>query len=224
MQMANMRTGGFLGIENKFKDYELTASTIVNTVAGSELNPIKDASGAVTPGCLNAVAQGDGESTRDGRRYKMNSLHIKGRMILPGTSDKGSGAEIRLAVILDTQANGATMNAEDAILASPTTANAVYSFRNLQYSGRFYFLHDKVYTLNRLSALGNGTANDSNDVIRHFELNFKIPEKYAIVDTTGTTADVSVITDHAITVCAFYTGAPTTAPQLTYSCRLRFVG
>ncbi len=212
---ANLRSGGFMGIEKKFADFEVTATALAAGVAGGEIS--------TSASCLNAVAQGDGESNRDGRRYKMKSIHVKGFLQQPGTSTKGGTAMVRMAVVLDTQTNGAEMNAEDCYLATATASQSVSAFRNLQFSGRFKVLYDKTIVMNRTAALGNGTANDSCEIERPFNINIDIPTKYSVVDTTGTTANVSTITDNSLHLLSWCNDT-TDAPNIRYESRLRFVG
>ena len=216
--MRNIRIGGFLGIENKFVDYEVTSTALTTGPASGEKDP-------TTVNCLNAVEQGDGESQRDGRRYKMNSLHIRGDFQLSPLD--GAGAQtpvvVRLAIVMDTQTNGAQMNAEDCFKTTTTAAQGVFAFRNLQFTGRFIVLYDKSYTINATAGAGNGTTNDFSKVIKQFKINMKIPEKYAIVDTNGTTANVSVITDNSIHLLAWVDNTGVTT-NIRYESRLRFVG
>ncbi len=215
---ANIRTGGFLGIENKFVDYERTAIAVSDTIAGAEVDP-------ATTNCLNAVAQGDGESQRDGRRYKMNSLHIRGefQQDLSAAATVKPGQVYRLAIVIDKQTNGAQMNAEDCFKATAGGSGFdIYNFRNLQFSGRFLVLYDKMMTINPTAAAGDGAVNDTPAFKRTFNLNFKIPEAVSIVDTNGTTALVSVITDNSIHVLA-WTSSNATA-KIRYESRVRFVG
>lgn len=211
----NIRTGGFLGIENKFVDYEVTATAISATVAGSERDP--------TPGCLSAVAQGDGENQRDGRRYKMNSIHVRGEVLLPADASSGLNAQqsVRLALVIDTQSNAAQMAAETCFAETTTAGQSYQAFRNLQYSGRYVVLCDEFIELKPLAAAGNGTTNDTAACKQVFRLNFKIPEKYAVVDTTGTTANINVITDNSIHLLCWGT---TNGITISYESRLRFVG
>lgn len=74
----NTRVGGFLGIEKKFQDYQVDSS-IVGTVASSVNDPTSSVN------CLNAVAQGDGQSSRDGKEIRMLSLDIRGTVLFSGT-------------------------------------------------------------------------------------------------------------------------------------------
>lgn len=73
---ARPKPGSYLSGENKFLDCALSSVNIANT--WSTLNP----AGTGCTDSLSVPAQGDGESNRDGRVYYMNSIHIKGRILL----------------------------------------------------------------------------------------------------------------------------------------------
>ncbi len=210
----NRRTGGFVGREMKFVDYEVTATALVAGVAGGEKNPAN--------GCLNGVTIGDGESERDGRKYTMHSVHVRGFFQQPGTSTKGGTATVRIAIVIDTQTNKGSMSAEDCFL-DVTDSQSTDAFRNLQNSGRFVVLKDKTYVLNRIANLGNGTANDSSEVQRKFSFNIKIPDKWKIVNTGGTTNNVNVITTNSIHLLSWCNDV-TDAPNIRYNSRVRFTG
>lgn len=214
--VANIRKG--FGIENKFKDNELTTTTLVAAVAGSEVDPALD--------CINGVALGDTESSRDGRRYKMNTIHIRGVISSQSTAGASGAKAIvcRLAIVIDSQTNKLAMNAEDCFLAPAEGSLSPYAFRNLRFSGRFHVLYDKSYTLQCTASSGNGTANDHGIVARQFKLNLKIPEKYCIVETDGDTADVDVITNNSIHVLAFVDDVSVVTTTIEYISRLRYVG
>ena len=131
------------------------------------------------------------------------------------------GSIVRIAVVIDTQTNGAAMNPADCFKAIGGVGEQAYSFRNLQYSGRFVVLFDKSYTLTHRAGAGDGTTNDFQGEDKQFKINIKIPEKYSVVDTTGTTDNVNVITDNSIHLIAWKNGSDV---RLEYVSRLRFVG
>lgn len=211
---ANIRYGGFLGIENKFKDFEVTSTALTASVAGGEKDP--------TPGALNAIDQGDGESQRDGRKIKMHSLHLRGQLQLNQEANVGIPQVARLAIVVDKQTNAAQMNAEDAFLDTPTGSQSPFAFRNLQNSQRFDVLYDKIYTFNRTSSAGNGTTdNDSSAVIKVFKIDITIPEKCSYVNYVGTTENVNVISDNSIHVLAW---GSSTNLNIKYESRIRFSG
>lgn len=213
--VLNARTGGFLGIETKFIDYTFSAG-VVATLTGAEMDP-PGAGAQTTPGSISAIAQGDGESNRDGRKCTLTSLHIKGDLrIGPAAGATLQSASIvRVAVVWDTQTNAKQLNAEDVFLAA---THIEHSFRNLQFSKRFKILKDATFVLNTLAGAGDGAANDSADVIKNFKWNFKLNIP---VIHKSTTAVVASITDNSLHVIAF---SNNTAATLSYESRIRFVG
>ena len=114
VKLANMRAGGYEGMENKFVDYNFPGTgNISATWAGSEVDP-------ATANSISVVAQGDGESERDGRVYYINSVHINGYVAKTQSevaTDPVPDALVRLVLVWDTQTNGAQLNGEDVMAA-----------------------------------------------------------------------------------------------------------
>lgn len=209
----NVRTGGFLGIEKKFLDTELTASALATTWAA--LNPVGVDS-------LSIPAQGDGESNRDGRTYAIESVHVRGHFELAAAEGAGVPAsmiECRVIVYWDTQTNGAEATATDIMDAGGTTD--ILAFRNLQNSKRFKVLYDKVCLL-KPHALNEGAVNSfaNGAVIQRFEFNKQF-KKPIIVNCTGTTSSVASVSDNNIGIAAIGTSSNAT---IAYQARVRFVG
>lgn len=209
----NGRTGGFLGIETKFIDNTYSAA-IVGTVAGSETDP--NAAGAqTTPGTISGITVGTGESNRDGRKYNITSIHVKGDVALGADASVVNGETVRVALVLDTQTNGTQLNAEDVFLAA---SNVEHSFRNLQFTKRFRVLKSQTFACNPQAAAGNGTANDTARITYPFDWNVKtdIP-----VICSGTTNSITSISDNSLHMVAFSSG---TNSELKYESRVRFQG
>ena len=213
----NMRTGGYLGLEKKFVDYEYDAA-VSSALAGSEADP--------AGGALSAISQGDGESSRDGRRCTLLSVHVQGFLELPrlaGTA-LSDGARVKLVLLHDKQTNGAQVNAEDVFVDPTNTELDSCTFRNLQYQKRFAVLGMKVVDLNLTAGAGNGTTNDTSNTMRSFELHHEF-KKPVIVEHSGTTANVSAITDNSVHLLAVSTNFSTSPiVQLRYYSRVRFIG
>ncbi len=210
---ANRRTGGFRFLEKKFYD-----TSIVNTATSTTWAAVEDA----TADTISAVAQGDGESDRDGRVYEIHSLHIRGII----SSDLSEGAAspindsfVRIAVVLDTQTNGAQLTAT-AVHETGGTPDYL-SFRNLQNTGRFKILYDKSFVI-KPQSMNEGAVNSfaGNSAFRQFIINktFKTPIK---VRCTGTTAVVGSIADNSLHVIAI---SDVTTNNITYKSRIRFTG
>ncbi len=209
----NIRTGGFASIENKFIDVELDSSAFAVTWATME---------PATEDSLSAVAQGDGESNRDGRIYHINGIFIQGHFAMPASESNNapiSDQECRIALVLDTQTNAAQLTATDVMDGGQT--KDYHAFRNLQFTKRFRVLKDKKVVLN-VENTNEGAANlfANKLVVKNFKINhtFKPPMR---VICKGTTAVIASITDNSLHLIGV---GSSTATQLNYQCRLRFTG
>lgn len=217
---TNYRTGGFEGLEKKFVDYEYVGGNMSHTVAGSEVDP-------ATVNCLNAVAQGDGESQRDGRRCTITSVHVSGyirRQRQALSSDAAVAVRVKLVLLLDTQTNGAQFNAEDVFVEPTNGVLASCTFRNLQYQKRFRVLGTKIITLNPQSGAGPhidylhwGEGMEAFEFHKEFKSGLE-------VNHSGTTAAVSSITDNSIHLMAVVDESNTGHAMLSYVSRVRFIG
>lgn len=216
-KIANMRTGGFEGMENKFADFTVSDDAFSLTWAGGEMED-------GTALSVSAVAQGDGESQRDGRVYYINSVHIKG--FVKRTTAEQSATPLpdvlcRIALVWDTQTNGAQLNAEDVFKTIASTED-VNSFRNLQFSKRFIVLKDKHIRVHLDNQTNEGAIDKfaCPDTIIPFTINKKF-SKPIKVRCTGTTAAISSISDNSLHIIGT---AQTASLQLTYESRVRFTG
>lgn len=218
----NKRTGGFMGIELKFYDQKLIDSTLQKPTdaAGGEENP----SATIA---LNTVIQGDGESNRIGRKITMKSIQIEGTVT---TSSKASGAlgfeptQIFIALVLDTQCNGALLNSED-VFTNPgaNVITAAKPFRNLQQSKRFRILATRTFTMTN-PAIANDTGATGGIIANGLSKPFKIFKRLGVVTNyTGTTETIANIADNSLNIVA-YCNDTELAPKLNYICRLRFLG
>lgn len=220
LRRRNVRTAGFLGIEYKFLDSGRASMALVSPTdaTGAEADP-------ATVNCLNAVAQGDGPSDRDGRVYTITSVQIRGRAVLASQINQTAADDIPyvyIALVLDMQTNGAQLNSED-VYTNPIASSgmAVCPFRNLQYSKRFRVLATRVMNLPMPSLSYDGTNMEQSGSSSYFSMN--VNNLRIKVDTKGTSANVTDIVDnslHLIAFCSSTAGSPT----LSYNSRVRFVG
>jgi len=215
----NMRTGGFLGLELKFVDYGYAAALVAPTdAAGGEADP-------ATALALNAIAQGDGQNQRDGRKATIKSCYVSGQVTFSGNADEadaGSAPIVYIALVQDTQTNGAQLNSEDVFTNPAANAlTAASPFRDLQYSKRFRVLDSCVIDNFETIAFPDGANTGSiNASSKSFKLSWKGTMQTIYV---GTTAEVSAIGDNSIHVIA-YCSSTTFAPSLIYNSRVRFMG
>lgn len=220
----NVRTGGFLGLEKKFRDTYLTDKALVATLAGSECDP-------ATFNCLNAIAEGSAETERDGRKAVIRSCHLRGeieRLSDAGTTN-GPAAQMAcwVALVLDTQTNGAQLNAED-VFTVPASGQPHLPLQNLQYSSRFKVLKMKRMTFDAPNMVSNGEdqagthAVFTGGQVKSFD--WYIPMNMGVTFKNSTPACADII-DNSLHVIAVASGV--TAPnalRLSYSARVRFVG
>jgi len=218
LQLRNLVTAGFLGIEKKFYDTSLLNSALTS--------PTDSTTGAQNPSatiCLNTVTQGDSESQRDGKQIAMLNLTIKGKLSVDGLEDQialQSPHTIFVAVVLDTQTNGA-LTATNNIFKN-TAANAgtsVIPLRNLLFGKRFRILKQKRFTIDNHEM--QHAANAISSSYRHRFFDWFIPLKGMKVNYSNTTETIANIIDNSISVIAYCT---TTLPTISYNARLRFVG
>lgn len=213
--MLNRRTGGYLGIENKFQDNFFTGQ-ISKLITGAECDPAARDS-------LNALARGDTQSDRDGRQATMTSLYLQGFIEMLPINDSTSpyaGHVVRIMVVLDKQTNGAQLDSEK-VFTLPIGGNMPNVMRNLEYVERFDVLMDKTLTINIPSSgpsAGPSSGMDVNGAIVPFKF-------YKKLDLTcsyqGNNAVILNQVDQSLHVIAFTNDSTC---FLRYTSRVRFMG
>jgi len=222
--VANMRTGGYLGIEKKFLDCAWNGVAMNSTTdgAGGELQPSVGCTG-----CISVPAQGDGESNRDGRQWTITDVFVSGVIATtadPDEADPDPDVGHYVALVLDTQANGVTLDSEDVFVNPSTGGFAVLPqpLRNLQFSKRFRVLAQQYIAPRGMYAMTDGASTAS--IVPQQNPAFKLGWKGAIKClASGTTADVASATDNAIHLVG-YTAKTQFTPVVWAKSRVRFVG
>ncbi len=207
-------TNPLFGVERKFFDTETVNDAFAVTWAAMEP--------ATTN--LTAVAQGDGESNRDGRKYAITSIHVKGfvsHIEVESSTGPIEDPVIRLCLVHDTQTNGAQLTATDVMDGGQT--EDFLAFRNLAFTNRFKVLKDQTFVLpvsqsNTNEGAVNLFAVASNKRQFSWNINFKTPIEVLMSDTG---ADIANVTDNSLHIIGV---ASTTNAQLDYQSRIRFVG
>jgi len=198
------RTSGYYGrfsgpnAEKKFLDTDVAAANI--TVAA----------GAIVDS-VNKVAQGDTESERIGRKIVVKSLHMKTTLNTSATDPDGV---FRMIIYVDSQANGAAAAVTDIL-----EAVGVNEFRNLANSQRFRVLHDRTYTLNATSNVGNAATFPI--FRKHFIVNknLNVPVEF---DNSATTGAITTIRSNNIGVLYLVDGGPADTWDITGNVRIRY--
>ncbi len=214
----NPRTGGFTGIELKFADLGLSASalTVPADASGGEHDPSTDN--------LAGIAQGDGESQRDGRRCVIKSVFVNGQINIPAQVNQtaaDAAASFFIALVWDKQTNGSTINSEDVFVnPAGVAATAASPLRNLQFISRFQVLATRRFDIQSPEMVWDGTNVEQGGRVRKFAIYKKLEIP---VNHTGTTAAIASVSDNSLHIVG-YTTSTGMVPTISYSSRVRFVG
>lgn len=209
--------------ETKFLDVGMseTALSSSTTAASLELMP--------TAGCTNCIsvpATGDDASSRDGKKYIMKSIQVKGYIRLPRVDDPSLAAPTAvtgwLAMVLDTQTNGLAVNSEDVFKQIVANAHQL-PFRNLTFAGkRFRILRFFKWNVQDRQFTMLGTHTYIQEEIVRFKFYKKLNMIVNCYSNTST-ADVASVTDNSISIIGA-TNLSAAGPLCAYSARLRFRG
>lgn len=207
-------TGGLVGVEYKYIDLNRGGLAIPNTWVGGEMDP------AVAL-CLNACVQGTDVSDRDGSKIVLKRIDISGQVYRAAAAAVAAGraaSYITVALVLDTQTNGAQLNAEDVYSTNGVDA---YARRVIEYSQRFKVLWKGSFILQDDMSWNDAAATAGvGGVARKFEIHKKmdLPVQYITGAGAGTIADIR---DNSLHMIAASTGA---LDLIEYNSRVRFVG
>ncbi len=217
---GNKRTGGFMGIELKFYDTSLVLSALNSDTdaANGEKDP--------TSGGLSTIGQGDGESNRDGRRATFKSIYVTGNIHIanqPNQTGPDVACTIFIALVLDTQTNGAQLSSE-SVYNNPASnvLTGASLLRNLQQIKRFRVLKTKTILMPMIQAVYDGTNIEQYGCERLFKL-FHTFKGTTIANYSGTTESIANSTDNSLHLLAWTTNG-TYNPSISYNSRLRFMG
>lgn len=218
--MSNARTGGAASIlsgdENKFFDTELVDAAL--TAPADATGGLHNPTAAV---CLNAIAQGDGASNRDGRVVTQHSIVVHGIIDIPVRANQTAGITspyVYVAVVLDTQANGAVLTTSDVFLGVDTKLMGD-PLRNLFKLSRFKILAYKKVYFPQIEAFWDGTNGEMNGKQKKFTLYANLKGLRTLY--VNTTSDIANITDNSLNLVAFCSTVSAN-PTLTYVSRVRF--
>lgn len=216
---ANAATMGYMGIEKKFYDTSFSGTlTAATDATGGEFDPS-------TTSMITTPDQGDGPSQRDGKRITCKYIEFKGALSVAAAELQANPTgynKVFLALVLDTQSNGAQMNSEDCFKNTAASANTnAAPLRNLLFGSRFKVLKQKVFDLTP-QTLSHFAVDSFAWAGRQQEFHWYVPLNDMPVNfNLGTTASIANVIDNSVHVIAFSTS---TAVSLTYNARLRFVG
>lgn len=205
-------------VEYKYLDKSKPATILSSLITAGMQDP-------ATVLCLNGVSQGDTYESRDGRKYTITGCHIRGvfyRQNRNAQTEPGDSNFVTYALVLDTQTNKAQA-ASDSIFSSP--GSSALCFQNLQNTQRFKVLHKATVDVPAGAPVYKGTVGAVD--LGGSTVPFTIDRKLNItVNTSGTTGNVTDITDNSLHFVAFAhsSGATGSSIEMSYVSRVRFVG
>ncbi len=136
------------------------AVTKENKFFDSDKDDAAVATGGAITTSIHLVPQNVTESGRIGRKITITKIMLSFSTFLPIAQDDAdipTGDVLRVILFLDTQANGANAAVTDLLESAEFDA-----YRNLANGGRFTFLMDQPYVMNRRVAMTDGTNTSAS--------------------------------------------------------------
>lgn len=204
-----------LGVELKTFDTVKTGNSIVAAWAGAEADP--------AAGCLGVPTQGNGNSNRDGTKIVVKSLQVQGYLYRGLASDQNDvryPALVQVSLVMDTQSNGAQLNAEDVYV---DTSPIVPARRVIANTSRFKVLRTETFCIQDSIAFNDGAATGSlSSNMYQFNWYVKMNQVMNFVNSAGggTVADIKDVSFHVIAGGTTYS----TTVTMDYNFRMRFIG
>lgn len=135
-----------------------------------------------TNGQINLIPQGDTESSRDGRKVIIRSIHSKGTFSYLPSTDLTAATNVFCYLIWDKQCNGAAASATDVF----TSSNLSLAMMNLANSDRFRVLKKFKLAFNPPA----GQSGAYNNVTKTYEFYKKCNIPIIFGGTTGVLTEV----------------------------------
>ncbi len=177
--------------ERKFHDVFISDSSLT---AAAQFLVTSSTGPSTASSTLIGIGQGVTEQKRLGR--KCTILKIQARLnfefLVVASADMTAARQahetVRIICYIDTQCNGIAAQAAQVL-----TSDLYNRFRQLSSGRRFRTIYDKMITFNTTAvAAGDGAANDSEVVIRDYQINFSknlyLPIEYSA--TTGALTEI----------------------------------
>jgi len=168
-----------------------------------------DTTGSVT--CLNLLAVGDDNTTRDGRQVSIKSVQLHG-IISQETNTQADSVKARVALVWDNAVNSGAIASVADIFGS-ATGN---SFPKIDNANRFTILWDKSYVFGPYVNTATQAVIDKScyDIEYYKKINQQ-------TQYSGTTALIGSIQNGALLLVTMGS-AGTASPVCSYTSRLRF--
>lgn len=180
---------------------------------------------------ISTPAVGDTEVNRDGKKIIIDSVYINFlvyRSAVEAVVDPFPANDFFIALVLDTQTNGAQCNSEDVF--KNTSANASLCCdvqRNLLFGKRFKVLRETIVS-GQFMTLAAPAANayGANGFSYHFKWYVPFPQGLEVNFNSGTTASIANVIDNSLHIIGYCNNstAGTNPGTLSYNARIRFRG
>lgn len=195
-----------------------TALTAPTDSSGAEVDP------ASTALCLNSVNQGDSFTDRDGRKIMLKSVHVVGTVSCAAQADQTAldeASNVYIALVLDTQTNGAQLNSEDVFSNPSGSATLAASpIRNMNRIDRYKVLKSERLVFDRPPIQWDGTNIEQGGLVQNFEIYKKLSLPVSFSGNGNGIADIVDNSLHVIAYCS-NTGL---VPTIQYNSRVVFSG
>lgn len=210
-------------VERKYFDATRPGVAIIASTtnwAGGELDP-------PVLLCLFAPVQGDDIFNRQSRKVQVLQLKISGQVGAPpqaSTAAPNIAAIIRLAVVQDTQSNGAAFSAQQVFGATNANAEPTDMFQNPAFFGRYRVLKSTKFVMQDLAIADNTSAGGlaTGGLAVLFKMNVKFKKAVTVHYNTGNTGTNSDIVDNSFHLIGICSNA-NLLPQIAYRCRTTFI-
>lgn len=207
----------------ELKFYDLARNAIA---PGNNGNMSGGSIDATTIKCLNAMAEGNTQSGRIGRKITMKNVQVRGTIKWKSTealTTPNIYAPVYVAIILDTQNNNKTDLESEDVFTNPglSTQCITNPLRNLQYSTRYKVLKYQRFTNKSDNSVIDGTTDIYSSA--GFELPFTLFADLNNLNVlyNATTPAITDIVDNALHLVAFAKGSDV---EISWNSRLRYVG
>jgi len=210
---------GYVGKELKFSDTTYTGA-VGRTIGDMMRDP-----GATDS--LTNIAQGSGNTQRDGLKVHIKSISIRGKVRWDPISGTGADSALpvfKLWLVMDMQTNGSQMTSTQFLNDTGSNEFDDISFRNLENTARFKVL--KELKLSPPLTPGAGSGAQTGLAFKDFSIhvpNVACYQRYT--STGGAVSDIADCSFHLVCCKTFYdSGAADLTPPVTlsYVCRTRF--
>ena len=185
-----------------------------------------DCSGGEASTSLNLIAQGDDPIDRNGRAAHVLSCHVKGVVEVPTQTDQTASdqaPQVFIALVLDTQANGAALNSEDVFVNKLGAYNtAAGPMLNLQFRRRFKVLRTVNVTCAQPDLTWDGTNMEQAGQTYPFNMykKWKKPKEFLF---SGTSGAIGNVVSNNLALISFCSNSNAGA-KIYANSRIRFTG